>query len=50
MIIKDNFSSFSLKPYDVTPHLNRLNETVQMRGHDICFYAELKKIPLIIIK
>ena len=26
--------------YVVTPHLNCL-ETVQMRGHNICFYAEL---------
>ena len=32
---------FSLKPYVVTPHLNRLIETVQMRGHNKCFYAEL---------
>ena len=24
----DNFSYFSLKPYVVTPHLNRLDETV----------------------
>ena len=28
----------------VTPHLNRLIETVQMRGHNICFYAVLTKI------
>ena len=27
----------------MTPHLNRLNETVQMRGHNIHFYAELRK-------
>ena len=27
----------------MTPHLNCLNETVQMRGHNICFYAELTK-------
>ena len=39
----DKFSYFSLKPYVVTPHLNRL-ETVQIRGHNICFYAELTKI------
>ena len=45
MIIEDNFSYFSLKPYVVTPHLNRLDETVQMRGHSICFLAELKIIP-----
>ena len=30
VIIRDNFSYFSLKPYLVTPHLNRLIETVQM--------------------
>ena len=37
MIIQDNFSYFSIKPYVLTPHLNRLVETVQMRGHNICF-------------
>ena len=42
MIISD----FSLKPYIVTPHLNRRNETVQMRNHNVCFYAELTKIIL----
>ena len=26
------------------PHLNCLDETVQMRGHNIWFYAELTKI------
>ena len=31
------FSYCSSKPYVVTPHLNRLNETVQVRGHNICF-------------
>ena len=35
---------FPLKPYVMTPHLNRLNETVQMRGHNICFHSELTKI------
>ena len=30
--------------YVMTPHLNCLIETVQMRGHNICFYAELTKI------
>ena len=43
MIIEDNFSSFSMKPYAVPPHLNHLTETVQMRGHSICFCAEIKK-------
>ena len=33
----DNFSYFSLKHYVVTPYLNRLVETVQMRGHNIMF-------------
>ena len=42
-VVDDNFSYFSSKPYAVTPHLNRLNETVQLRGHNLCFYAELKK-------
>ena len=27
-----------------SPHLNHLDETVQMRGHNVCFYAELTKI------
>ena len=40
----DNFSSyFSLKPYVVIPHLNRLNDTVQMWDY-VCFYAEGQKI------
>ena len=34
----------------MTPHLNRLDETVQMCGHNICFNAELKKLSLIITK
>ena len=37
MIILDNFSYFSMKPYVVTPHLSRLVEMVQMRGHNIRF-------------
>ena len=37
MIIRDNFSYFSLKPYVVTPHLNRLNKTVQLKGHNVWF-------------
>ena len=43
-IFEDNFSYFSSKPYVVTPHLNRLHETVQMRYHNIRFYAKLTKI------
>ena len=34
----------------MTTHLNRLDETVQMRGHNICFYAELTNLSLIITK
>ena len=36
--------------YSVTPYLKLLIETVQMRGHIICFYAELTKKYLIITK
>ena len=39
-----NFSNFSVKPYIVTPHMNRLDETVHMRSHTICLSAELTKI------
>ena len=35
VIIRDNFCTFCIKTYVVTPHLNRLDETVQMRGHNI---------------
>ena len=35
MIIRDNFYKFCIKHYVVTPHLNHLEETVQMRGHNI---------------
>ena len=28
----------------MTPYLNCISETVQMRGHNIHFYAELTKI------
>ena len=44
MILEGNFSYFLLKPYIVTTHLNRLVETVQMRGHNVSFYAEVTKI------
>ena len=44
MIIEDNFSSFSLKLYVMTPHLNRLDKkTVQVSGHDICFLCRINK-------
>ena len=44
MIIRDNFCKFCIKTYVVTPHLNRLDETVQMRGHTIWFRRERRKI------
>ena len=44
MIAEGLFSYISFKPYVVTLHLNRLNETVQMRVHNIGFYAELRRI------
>ena len=34
--LRDNFSYFSFKLNVVTPHLNHLIGTVQMRGHNIC--------------
>ena len=37
MIIEDNFSYFSLKPYVVTP------QTVQMTGHNIMFLCRIDK-------
>ena len=37
VISRDNFCLFCIKLYIVTPHLNRLDETVQMRGHNIWF-------------
>ena len=44
MKIQDNFCYFCIKIYVVTPHLNRLDETVQMRGHNICLRLEIRKI------
>ena len=44
MILEGYFFYFLLKPYVVTPHLNCLIETVQMSGHNLCFYAGLTKI------
>ena len=37
VIIRDNFCQFCTKTYVVTPHLNRLSGTVQIRGHNIWF-------------
>ena len=36
-VIRDNFCQFCTKTYVVTLHLNRLVETVQMKGHNIRF-------------
>ena len=44
VIIRDNFCLVYIKTYVVTPHLNRLIETVQMRGHNICFRSKIRKI------
>ena len=44
MIIKGYFFSFLIETIYYDPHLNCLIKTVQMRGHNICFYAELTKI------
>ena len=44
MVMEGYFSYILLKPYIVTPHLHRLDETVQMRGLKVSFYAELTKI------
>ena len=43
MITGDNFCTFCINIYIVTPHLNPLNETVQMRGHNILFQREIRK-------
>ena len=38
-----------IEPYVVFSHLNYLVKTVQMRGHNLCFYAELTKMLSLII-
>ena len=43
VIIRDNFC-FCIKTYVVAPHLNHLEEIVQMRGHNIRFKLEKRKI------
>ena len=43
MIIIDNFCLFCTEAYVVTPHLNRLDEIVQLRGHTIYFQTEIRK-------
>ena len=44
MIIGGIIIPISHQSYVVAPHLNRLVETVQMRGLNIYFQAELAKI------
>ena len=34
----------TVSAYVVTPHYNRLAETVLMKGHNICFYGEIWEI------
>ena len=43
LIIMDNFCSFCVKTYVVIPHMNRLIETVQMKGHNIMVSMSNKK-------
>ena len=50
MMVNGYFFYFSLKPYVVNPHLNHFIEMVEMRGHNLCLYAELTKLSLIITK
>ena len=47
--IKDNFSSFSMKTYVVTSHYNRLDETVLMMSHKICFNGKISQLTIITI-
>ena len=44
MIICLKFSNFSMKIYVVTPHKNRLDETVLMSGHNICFCGKIDSL------
>ena len=37
VIFRNKFCLFCIKTYVLTPHLNRLSETVQMMGHNIWF-------------
>ena len=49
MIIRDKFCLFCFEPYVVTPHLNRLNETVQMRGHNMVLMRNKKNYHQILL-
>ena len=44
VIIRDTFCYFCIKPYVVTPHLNHLDGTIQIRGRNIWFLREIRKI------
>ena len=44
VIIRDNFCQFCTKTYVVTPHMNCLDETVQMRGHNMSFQQGIRII------
>ena len=35
LTIRDNFYKLCINTYVLTPNLNRLSETVQIRGHNI---------------
>ena len=50
MIIRDNFCQLCIKTSVVSPHLNRLNETVQMRGHNMVSERNKKNNCSIIVK
>ena len=43
VIIRDNFCKFCIKTYVVSPHLSRLDETVQMRGLNKLFRCKIRK-------
>ena len=44
MIVERYFFIFLIETTCCDPHLNRLSETVHMRGHNIYLNAELTKI------
>ena len=51
MIIWDTCRSLCIKTYVVNPNLSRLDQTAQMRGHNIWVYMRNKKIfPSAVIK
>ena len=49
--IRDNFYYFCMKTYYVvTPHLNCLGESVQMKGHNMISVRNKKNYPAVIMK